>query len=88
MGRGILSGRVPLLLRSTEIWPHRPNDLLPLFFFSETLAARSTKAPLFLPSFQYLEKISKLFTPIALVELPPISLIHTSTHAPHLNKSN
>ena len=31
MGRGIVSGRVALLLRSTEIWPHRPNDLLPPF---------------------------------------------------------
>ena len=31
MGRGIVSGRVALLLRSTEIPPHRPNDLLPLF---------------------------------------------------------
>lgn len=30
MGRGIVSGRVALLLRSTEIRPHRPNDLLPL----------------------------------------------------------
>ena len=30
MGRGIVSGRVALLLRSTEIPPHRPNDLLPL----------------------------------------------------------
>ena len=29
MGRGIVSGRVALLLRSTEIPPHRPNDLLP-----------------------------------------------------------
>src|SRR5665811_1276494 len=29
MGRGIVSGRVALLLRSTEIRPHRPNDLLP-----------------------------------------------------------
>ena len=29
MGRGIVSGRVALLLRSTEIQPHRPNDLLP-----------------------------------------------------------
>jgi hypothetical protein len=28
MGRGIVSGRVALLLRSTEIRPHRPNDLL------------------------------------------------------------
>ena len=27
MGRGIVSGRVALLLRSTEIRPHRPNDL-------------------------------------------------------------
>ena len=27
MGRGIVSGRVALLLRSTEIPPHRPNDL-------------------------------------------------------------
>ena len=26
-GRGIVSGRVALLLRSTEIRPHRPNDL-------------------------------------------------------------
>ena len=31
MGRGIVSGRVALLLRSTEIPPHRPNDLLPPF---------------------------------------------------------
>lgn len=31
MGRGIVSGRVALLLRSTEIRPHRPNDLLPFF---------------------------------------------------------
>lgn len=30
MGRGIVSGRVALLLRSTEIRPHRPKDLLPL----------------------------------------------------------
>src|SRR5579871_3443484 len=29
MGRGIVSGRVALLLRSTEIRPHRPKDLLP-----------------------------------------------------------
>src|SRR3954452_4934473 len=29
MGRGIVSGRVALLLRSTEIRSHRPNDLLP-----------------------------------------------------------
>ena len=29
MGRGIVSGRVALLPRSTEIRPHRPNDLLP-----------------------------------------------------------
>ena len=29
MGRGIVSGRVALLLRSTEIPPHRTNDLLP-----------------------------------------------------------
>jgi hypothetical protein len=29
MGRGIVSGRVALLLRSTEIRPHRPNDLSP-----------------------------------------------------------
>jgi hypothetical protein len=26
MGRGIVSGRVALLLRSTEIPPHRPKD--------------------------------------------------------------
>ena len=32
MGRGIVSGRVALLLRSTEIRPHRPNDLLPPSF--------------------------------------------------------
>ena len=30
MGRGIVSGRVALLLRSAEIPPHRPDDLLPL----------------------------------------------------------
>jgi hypothetical protein len=66
MGRGIVSGRVALLLRSTEIRPHRPNDLLPFFFFSDSPAPGSTKAPLFLPSFQHLEKISKIISSNAL----------------------
>ena len=66
MGRGIVSGRVALLLRSTEIRPHRPNDLLPFFFFSDSPAPGSTKAPLFLPSFQHLEKFSKIISSNAL----------------------
>jgi hypothetical protein len=34
MGRGIVSGRVALLLRSTEIPPHRPKDFpTPTYFY-------------------------------------------------------
>ncbi|KAG0504143.1 hypothetical protein KC19_N007300 [Ceratodon purpureus] len=45
MGRGIVSGRVALLLRSTEIRPHRPNDLLPPFL------PHTPGCPLSLPPF-------------------------------------
>ena len=41
MGRGIVSGRVALLLRSTEIRPHRPNDWLP----HSTTPVRGTPSP-------------------------------------------
>src|SRR3954462_14688819 len=53
MGRGIVSGRVALLLRSTEIRPHRPNDLLPFFLPHKSRVNQGTS----LPSFQHLEKI-------------------------------
>ena len=43
MGRGIVSGRVALLLRSTEIRPHRPNDLLPPFPRAESRVIRNNQ---------------------------------------------
>src|SRR6478672_11735919 len=49
MGRGIVSGRVALLLRSTEIRPHRPNDLLPFFLPHKSRVHQGTPSS-FLPS--------------------------------------
>ena len=59
MGRGIVSGRVALLLRSTEIRPHRPNDLLPPFY---ALDPGWTQP---LPSFQHLETFSNFQSGLA-----------------------
>jgi hypothetical protein len=50
MGRGIVSGRVALLLRSTEIRPHRPNDLLPFFLPHKSRVNQGTSLPSFLPT--------------------------------------
>src|ERR1700684_2849549 len=58
MGRGIVSGRVALLLRSTEIRPHRPNDLLPPF------PPPHTRVPPLPPSLRHLVilHLAKLFS--------------------------
>ena len=61
MGRGIVSGRVALLLRSTEIPPHRPNDLLPSnSHIPGSLAPFST--PLNLPTLGLLKTFYHLCT--------------------------
>src|SRR6476646_6197852 len=69
MGRGIVSGRVALLLRSTEIRPHRPNDLLPPSD-SPTPGCPHPLPPSFLPT------LGRLSIPGPHSGVPPL---HTST---------
>jgi hypothetical protein len=85
MGRGIVSGRVALLLRSTEIRPHRPNDLLPPSR-SPTPGCCGPHPPLASPLFPHLAQKNSKNNPFlglhsrVLPHPPPASLF------PHLAK--